>query len=444
MAAAKADPRRLAWDVLREVERGGFADALLAAQLGRKVLDDRDRALTTRLVYGTIAWQGTCDHVLSALGRRAADLDPAIRTLLRMALFQLLELDRVPDFAAVDTAVRLSKRHRGGGASGLVNALLRRFLREGKDLQIPDDAAPATRLALLYSHPVWLVEAWIEQLGADECEQLLRANNTPAATVLRVNQKRATREQAVEALAPITARACSLSPTALECDLRGALGDSTAYRDGLVTPQGEASQLVGFTVPIGTATHILDAAAAPGGKATHLAERGAARVTALDVSHTGLVLLRRNARRLGLEVDTVCADARVPPLRDRSRFEAVLLDAPCSGFGTLRQHPEIRWRRRPSDIRDLARRQTAMLDAIADHVAPGGYLIYSTCTIARDENEARVESFLERHRDFVLDPPVDDLPETARGTVGNDGYLRTYPHRQGTDGFFAARMKRNR
>lgn len=446
MTTLPADPRRLAWDILRAVEEGAFADAELARRFRKQALDERDRGLATQLVYGTIAWQGLCDHVLETLGRSPNKLDTAVLTLLRLGLFQILKLDRVPDFAVVDTAVDLSKRHRNGGAAGLVNALLRRFLREEKTVRIPPDASVTERLAILYSHPAWMVDLWVRMLGVDDATDLLTANNQPAPTVLRVNSKRTSREDVISLLQPMAARPAALSPVAVECKLRGPLTALPAYRKGLVTAQGQASQLVGFLATPGSSGSVLDACAAPGGKATHIAERGpgGTRITALDRSHSGLVLLRKSAARLGLAVATICSDARSLPLTADTDFDSVLLDAPCSGLGTLRQHPEIRWRRHPRDIRELATKQSSMLAELASHVKPGGTLVYSTCTIVAEENQDRIGAFLHAHPGFTIDDPRPYLPETARHLVGDDGFLRTYPHRDDTDGFFAARMTRKR
>jgi 16S rRNA (cytosine967-C5)-methyltransferase len=442
LARDRADPRLIAWNVLCAVERGAFADAELARPLRGESLDERDRGLATQLVYGTLAWQGLCDHVLGALGRPAARLDPEVRTLLRMALYQMTKLERIPEFAAVDTAVELAKRHKRG-AAGLVNALLRAFLRSGKDLHLPAADGTAARLAVAGSHPRWLVERWISLLGAAETAALLDADNRPAPTVLRVNRRRADRDTAVAALArePCAARACHYAADAIEIELRGAIDGLAAYRDGLVTAQGEASQLVGAMIPA-AATRVLDTCAAPGGKATLIAERTDARVVAVDQARSGIVAVARQAARLGVAVAAIRADARVLPLRPRAYFDAVLVDAPCTGLGTLRQHPEIRWRRQPRDVARLAAIQAAILEAAAAHVDRNGVLVYATCTLLPEENEQRVADFLARNPDFDVDDPRPDLPVPARQLIGEDLFLRTWPHHHGLDGFFAARLRR--
>lgn len=426
---------------MQAVEGGSFADVELARRLAASAMDDRDRALSTQLVYGTLVWQGLADHVLRGLERPPSKLELPLRTLLRMALFQLLKLDRIPEFAVVDTTVELSKSYKAGRAAGLINALLRGFLRAEKKIRLPRD--PAARLAVSGSHPRWLVERWIERFGIEETEQLLEANNRAAPTVLRVNARRTERATAIAALERqgCRARPTRFSPVGIECELRGSLAGLSAFRDGLVTAQGEASQLVGLMVPA-SAERVLDACAAPGGKATHLAERTGNRVVAVDRSRGGARDVAGQAGRLGVEVDAIRADSRALPVRRDRQFEAILVDAPCSGLGTLRQHPEIRWRRGRQDVARLAEVQAAILAEVAPYVAVGGTLVYATCTVAEEENEDRISRFLEGHPEFERVDPRPDLPETARDLVDDNRYLRTWPHRHDLDGFFAAKLRK--
>lgn len=448
------DARALALEILQLVEAGGFADALLGTRLPHSGLEPRDLALATRLVYGTLAWQGYLDHLLAAFSRRAAaDLDPPVRAVLRLALFQICRLSRVPDFAAVDTAVGLVKRHRGGIAAGFVNAVLRRAVRGWTAVALPPPDDPVAHLAVRYSHPTWLVQRWLEAYGAADTAALLAADNEPAPTVLRVNQRR---DDRAALLARLAAAAYAADPTArspvgVRLEHAAAPERIPGIAEGLCSLQGEASQLVGLLLGIEPGQRVLDACAAPGGKATHLAEllddRG--EVLALDPHAAGLDRLKTEAQRLGLTAvrtvatDTVtwveaqCAGRHGPP-----QFDRVLLDAPCSGLGTLRAHPEVRWRRTPGDSARLATVQRQLLEAVAVCVRPGGVLVYATCTLATEENEANVAAFLREHPDFVLDDARRHLPSSAAAVVSDDGMLRTFPHRDGLDGFFAARLER--
>jgi 16S rRNA (cytosine967-C5)-methyltransferase len=293
------------------------------------------------------------------------------------------------------------------------------------------------------SHPRWLVERWVERFGIDETEKLLEANNRAAPTVLRINARRTERDAAVAALEGqgCRARPTQFSPVGIACELRGSLAGLKVFRDGLVTAQGEASQIVGMMVPAG-AERVLDACAAPGGKATHLAERSGNRIVAVDRSRGGARNIAAQAARLGLEIDAIRADSRTLPFGRDRHFDAILVDAPCSGLGTLRQHPEIRWRRARQDVVRLAEVQAAILDEVAPYVADGGILVYATCTLAAEENEDRISSFLESHPEFELTDPRPDLPETAYDLVDDGRYLRTFPHRHDLDGFFAARLRK--
>lgn len=440
-----AEPRRLAWRVLCAVEDGAFADATLGATLSGAHLEPRDRGLATQLVYGTLAWQGLLDHVLTRLGRPPRRLDAAVRVLLRLALFQLIKLDRVPEFAAVDTAVELAKTVNGGAPAGLVNALLRRFLREGRALGLPPEEPRAAHLALASSHPRWLVDQWLSELGEPEAAALLAADNQAAPTTLRVLTPRVSRETLIAALADVQVAA---RPTAYAADgvvLEAAVDPTTlpGFREGWFTVQGEASQLVAALLGVGAGGRVLDLCAAPGGKALAAAAAVGAQgmVLALDPYRGGLQRLRAEAARLGVRVARVCADGTALPLSPSARFDAVLVDAPCSGLGTLRQHPEIRWRRTAADVVALATLQGALLAAAAPHVRPGGALVYATCTISRRENDDVVAGFLSTHDEFRRADPRPLLPAAAAELVDGD-VLRTFPHRHGLDGFYAVRLER--
>jgi 16S rRNA (cytosine967-C5)-methyltransferase len=441
-----SDPRRIAWETLNAVEDGAFADAELGRRLAKSTLAPRDRALATRLVYGTLAWQAYLDHILGRLRRPAPALDVPLRTLLRMALLQLTKLSRVPEFAAVDTAVDLSKEFRRGAASGLVNALLRRFLRQDKSVPLPPENNLVDHLSIKLSHPAWLVERCLRQLGREETEAVLAANNDAAPTVLRVNRLRTDRDSVVHELEQrgIATRPTT-APDGLELGSAVDVASLPGFAAGRFTLQGEASQLVSLLLGVSPGHSVLDVCSAPGGKATQLAESVGkmGRVIAIDRSGGGIAQVRRNALRLGLSrLFPVRADSRALPLRESVPFDAVLVDAPCSGFGTLRQHPEIRWRRSAQNVSELAALQSQLLDAVAGLVKSEGVLVYATCTVVREENDDVVAAFLDRHDDFRVDAVATNLPEAVRRFIDANGFLRTWPQRDGLDGFFAARLRK--
>jgi 16S rRNA (cytosine967-C5)-methyltransferase len=443
------DARALAWEILRRVEEtDAFADALLGHRLSRADLERREQALATQLVYGTLAWRGYLDRAIETFARRPAEsLEAPIRVLLEMALYQLLKLQRVPAHAAVNSAVQLAKTYRHGRAAGLVNAVLRRAAQEGAGaVVLPPPADLSAHLAARYSHPLWLVERWLSELGASETEALLQANNEAAPTVLRVNRRRASRDACVLALRSRghAAEAGVLGPDAIHF----ARGSAVALEElaaGIVSLQSEASQLVTILLGAQPGERVLDACAGAGGKAAYAAElqddRGS--VVALDLHRHLLLRLRAEAARLGLaSIVAVQGNALQAPLRSAVRFDRILLDAPCSGLGTLRQHPEIRWRRTEADVAASGRVQTQLLQALLEWLRPGGVLVFAVCSAIRAENEDVVSSVLARRRDVERVDARDSLPPPACDLVDGAGALRTLPHRHSLDGFYAVRLKR--
>jgi len=446
---ARSDARALAHGVLLRVEStDAFADVLLAERLTAMPLSPRDRALATRLVYGTLAWQGRLDHELGALLHiPLASLDPPVRAALRLGLYQLLFLDRVPHYAAVDASVRLA-RAAGAGAAGLVNAVLRRAAAAGHPAcPLPDPTLdPIERLAVEWSHPRWLVERWGAELGYEELPSLLAANNFRAPTTVRANRLRTT---PTSLLVELSAGHVAASPGRWASDALvierggGRLRTLPAWREGRLAFQGEASQLVTALLDPAPGMHVLDACAAPGGKAAHvgglMGDRGL--VAALDVRPGGAARVGAEAVRLGAAaVRAVAGDARHPPFV-RS-FDAVLVDAPCSGLGTLRRHPELRWRRHPADIPRLAALQREILAGVVPLLRPGGVLVYAVCTLTRDENEDVIAWFLATYPGFTLEHAAATTAVPDELTTPS-GMLRTLPHRHGLDGFFAARFRRH-
>jgi 16S rRNA (cytosine967-C5)-methyltransferase len=437
----RRDARALAHEVLVRVETtAAFADVLLAERLAGTEIPAADRALATRLVYGTLAWQGRLDHHLARFLRGPlATLEPGVRAALRLGTYQLLMLDRVPAYAAVDSSVRLV-RAGGRGVAGLVNAVLRRAAATPEAL--PDPAVDALeRLAVEWSHPRWLVERWTKEIGAEELPRLLAADNARGATTLRANPLRTTRDALLAELvaADVDAVAAGRAPDGVVVR-RGAarLRALPGWHAGRFAFQGEASQLVTALLGVHAGARVLDACAAPGGKTAHAAALvgPTGRVTALDRHLAGARRIRVEVARLAAAtlVDVVVADACRPPA-GRS-FDAVLVDAPCSGLGTLRRHPELRWRRRPEDVPRLAALQRAILGGVAPCVRPGGVLVYAVCTIAREENEDVIAAFRRDHPRFAVDQSL--LPADL---ATPDGFLRTLPHRHDLDGFFAARLR---
>ncbi len=442
--------RQLASEILLKVDtRKAYADVLLDHSLKDAALSDRDRALLTELAYGTLRWRGKIDARLNLYLRNSLeDADPFIRNLLRVAFYQLVFLDKIPDYAAVNEAVDLAKVYGGDKVAGFVNAVLRSFLRE-KDTAVqrqPSNNWQAT-LAIEHSHPQWLVKKWLDYFGHDEAVALIKANNEIAPLVLRVNSCKSSRDALLALLSKsdVSAVATRWSPVGISVKSRFQVNQLPGFQAGLFQVQGEASQLVSYLLSPQKGERILDACAAPGGKTTHIAEFMAStgELIALDKSEKGIEKIRQNVGRLGLaSVRAAKTDVSHQfPVEFRNPYDRILVDAPCSGLGTLRAHPEIKWHRNETDIKRLTHLQENIVDRVVHYLKPGGVLVYSTCTLNKDENENIIEHFLERHREFVLDDAASYLPGEASSLICGSYYV-ALPHRHDTDGFFAARMRK--
>ncbi|MDG2303620.1 MAG: 16S rRNA (cytosine(967)-C(5))-methyltransferase RsmB [Candidatus Binatia bacterium] len=434
--APEVSAREAALEVLLRVEKGAFLDALLGPAVDR-LSDRREAALLTRLAYGVETWRARLDWTLAALSSRSPEhFEPAVRGALRLGLFQLLFLDRVPHHAAVDTSVELAKRTSPGG-SRVVNAILRRALRDGEAAPPPDDVDAAAHLAIRWSHPEWLVRRWIDERGRAATEALLAANNEAGPSAFRVDLRRASRDDMIASLAErgVVAHA---SPYARAAVVIEGPVSSVSDVQGLEA-QSVASQIVAEIVGPAAGDRTLDLCAAPGGKAAALAEsQPDARVIASDRARGGIRhTAARRSGRSGLFV--LRADGTHPPFAPNT-FDTGLVDAPCSGLGTLRAHPELRWRRDRQDVIRLAALQRRLLDSAAPLIRPGGRLVYATCTTLAEENEDNVADFLAHHPTWTRDDPRDRIGDAAT-FVGEDLALRTSPDLGGLDGFFAVALR---
>lgn len=425
-------------------EGGAFASPLLE-RAAVELADPRDVGLLHEVTLGVLRRRTSLDHVLAqAAGRPPESLQPAVRAILRLGAYEILHLTRVPDFAAVDAAVRLA--HAGGAsrASGLVNAVLRRIARERGSLLPPAAAeGEVAALALETSHPAWWVQRLVARMGWESARAVLDIDNRPAAVVLRPALRRTGPAALAERLRSegVSTREGVFLPEALRV-LSGLPQHTAAWREGLAWVQDEAAQLpvalFGSTPP-GPA---LDACAAPGGKTLQLAdalERGAVLV-AVDRHLGRLGRLARALARVGPEgVLPLTADAARPAVR--AGFAVALVDAPCSGTGTFRRHPELRWRLRPEDPGRLGEVQASILSATAALVRPGGRLVYAVCSMEPEEGEDVVAAFLAREPGFRLVDGRDVLPAAAHRVCDRQGHVRTSPD-QDVDGFFAALLRR--
>lgn len=427
--------RAVAAEICTDLRRGELLDQSFERRIAP--LDARDRRWTRELVYGMLRHRGWIDAVLSDRVRGGlVRLDQDVIDLLRLGVYQLTNMGSVPAYAAIAQTVELAKRRHGLGASKLVNAVLRRIDRERDELNIPIPTEAADALALRYSHPRWLIARWIERWGEQDTERLLASNNAEAPIVIRPygivrEQLEAMLEEAGVhvAEAPYLRESIAISGGITFTELG-------AFKKGLFFVQDPAATLVTEYAAIASATTVADLCAAPGGKALELSKT-AGTVIASDRSFGRLQRLLANQRRLETtNVYPFVSDARNPAINP---VDAVLIDVPCTGTGTFRRHPDARWRLKISDLAVMSALQKTILRAGAMVVKPGGLLIYSTCSLEPEENDEQVHSFLSENPNWILDPPPEGsvAPELLDG-----GRLRVLPQRHGTDGAFAARLRR--
>jgi 16S rRNA (cytosine967-C5)-methyltransferase len=445
-AAAPTRTRILALRVLERVQRAGaYADVLLHNTLARSDLGAPDRAFATELVYGTLRWRGHLDFLLSrCLDRDMEKLEPLVATALRLGAYQIVIEDRVPTSAAVDESVRCIRAAGAERATGLVNAVLRRLANSHTSITPPTlENDPMGHLMYALSLPEWIALRFLELYGPEDAAALARASNEAPPLAVRVNRSKTDRDTVLADLRTRFADAgpCEHMLDGIVLGRRGNAALDPAFRDGLITVQDEASQAVVALLDPQPGEAVLDTCAAPGGKATGIAERvgETGSVLALDRHPKRLDLVRRAARRLGLTnlaCETADLSRKLAPEIAEQRFDRVLVDAPCSGLGTLRRNPDARWRVRPGDPARLAETQLAILRNSAQALRPGGRLVYSTCTLLPEENEGVIEAFLGGAPAFRRVPP-DRLPDEVSRLLDPQGTLRCFPHRHDTDGFTA-------
>ncbi len=447
-----APARRCAYNALRRVfEQGAYTDR--AFQGEARNLDGRDRALAMRLAYGAIQRRGTLDHLIERLAGRPTDrLDGPVLAALRLGLYELLYTSGAPDHAVVADAVELAKTGSHGG-HGLVNAVLRRAVREGGDTLLGSlrDDTPK-HAAIAHSHPEWVARMWWEQLGPDQARALMVADNQPSEVALRVNTLRAEpaagRESEAAAAAVVASELGAPThsdpgiPEALVLDGPFDVYGSAQWKVGAIVAQSRAAMLVSRVFDPQPGERILDLCAAPGGKTTHMAAlmQNTGEVVAVERDARRAAELRENVSRAHAEIVRVEVADATQPRAEHSTFDRVLVDPPCSGLGTLQARPDLRWRMTPERIPELARIQGAILRAGARAIRPGGVLTYSTCTISSEENELQVERFLKDESGFSLEDLTIERPAYTHPRL--TGALLTLPHRDRTAGFFIARMRR--
>ncbi len=442
-----ANPRKAALELLCRIEtEGTYSNLGLQDALAYVQYSAADRRLLTRLVYGVLENRLYIDAVMRRYSKTPPEkMKPWVRNAIRIALYQLKWMERIPESAAINESVKLVKL-RYGALSGFANGVLRTAQRQGIDL--PEiDSGTAEGLSLLYSHPLWMVERWISRFGSDKTESILKANNTATVLTLRTNRLMGTPDELIDKLKSQgvqAAKSSFLEDALLVTELGDReLPDIPAFQEGLFNVQDISSMLVAKAMAPKPGNRVLDLCAAPGGKTTHLAEimNNTGEIIAQDIHPHKVKLIEDNAQRLGVTiVKAVQGDVLDPREQWLDGFDHVLLDAPCSGTGIIRKKPEIRFNRTPEDIQTLSTLQSELLERAKGYVKNHGQLIYSTCTMEYEENEGVLQGFLTKNPEFSLVDVNDRIPESLRSAGPT---IRIYPSVDGLDGFFIAVMKKH-
>jgi 16S rRNA (cytosine967-C5)-methyltransferase len=446
-------PRDLALDLVCDAERPGTrVDDRLRGLESRTGLNPKDRAFVRELTFGTLRWRGKLDGVLCQhLSESADKLPPVVRNILRLGAYQILLTDRIPDWAAVDEAVKQVRRRGFGGLTGLVNGVLRGLARTSvppvEEARIED----ASSLAVAESHPEWMVRRWVDRLGLDAAVRICKANNSPGPLSVRVNRRRATLEILRDAFQEVGVEVvkASVAPDMLNISGGPPVRELPGFRQGWFAVQDEGAALVGHFLGVGPGERVWDVCAGPGGKAVHIAELmdDDGFVLATDTNAHQLSRLAENSARMGIRsICPVQADAAKSVVRSAG-FDAVLVDAPCSGLGVLRRHPEAKWNKNEGDILRLGTLQAKMLKEASQAVRPGGRLVYCVCSNEEEETRRIVKSFeaskegAEFQREDLA-PYAQGRIDSIKRFVGPDGCFSILPGDAGTDGFFAALWER--
>ncbi|MEH1915690.1 16S rRNA (cytosine(967)-C(5))-methyltransferase RsmB [Nostoc sp.] len=492
------NPRQLAFIALRDVHKGAYADVALDRVLQKVNLPDNDRRLVTELVYGSVRRQRTLDTLIDQLAKKKSHQQPQdLRTILHLGFYQLRYQERIPASAAVNTTVQLAKENGFSGLTGFVNGLLRQYIRlaekiKGDPLQLPEnpvefsDFSPdlenlspnlspkrgealnsppslvgkgagglgfaltfksqVERLGILHSFPGWIIQVWLEQLGLADTEKLCEWMNQPPTIDLRINPLRISIEEveaALQSVGILVSRIPHLPQALRFIGNTGSIQKLPGFKEGWWTVQDASAQLVGHLLDPQSGEVVIDACAAPGGKTTHIAELMAdkGKIWACDRTPSRLRKLQENSQRLNLQsIQIYTGDSRHFN-QFQNTADRVLLDAPCSGLGTMHRHADARWRQTPESVQELSVLQRELLTHTSTFVKPGGVLVYATCTLHPAENEEVISAFLAESPDWQIESPIGiELPDSTERTP--QGWFKLWPHRQDMDGFFMVRLRK--
>ena len=435
-------PRGTAVKILNRVERtDSYLDKLLDTELRATDISDLDKSLLAEIVHGVMRWQGRLDWILNGFTHgNFAKSDVNVKNALRIALYQILFLNHVPHYAAVNEAVEFIKKIRGGKLADFVNAVLRNIIRNVDGIHYPkDEEDPIQFLSVYYSHPQWMVKRWYARFGREELEKFLKANNEVPGLTLRINKLKITSAEFLSLLdrQNIPYQGSSFIDYFIRVKSLSGISQMNIFQSGYFSIQDESAALPVLLLDPKPGEEVIDMCAAPGGKTTFIAELmgNEGKVIAVDKYESKLKLIHTSCDRLGItNVHPIISDAAELEL---SAVDRVLVDAPCSGLGVLRKKPDIKWKRTPEDIQQLVKLQQRLLENAARLLKPGGTIVYSTCTTEPEENALVVKSFLQLHPDFHV---ADASGFVNRAVVTSEGFIETFVHRDHVDGSFAARL----
>ncbi len=443
--------RDVALEVLLKVdEEQSYSNLQLNKELQKVSLSKADVNFATEMVYGTIQHLNTIDWILDHFLNKKNKLSSWVENLLRLSVYQIWYLDKIPNHAIVNEAVNIAKARGHKGIVGFVNGVLRNVIRKKEVLTIPTTLNEYERISLEYSHPEWMVRHFIEAYGIEEATNICRVNNLAPYHSVRVNPLKASRDDVIKILVDklpddTTIQPSPLSNQGIRLKGGGNLAYSKLYKEGYITIQDESSMLVAEVLDPKPGMFVLDAMAAPGGKTTHIAEKmeNRGRIIASDIHEHKIKLIKEHQDRLGIDIiETLLLDARELKDQFEPTFDRILLDVPCSGLGVIRRKPDLKWMKADKDIEQLAKLQKEILETVSSLLKENGVLVYSTCTISKQENERLILDFIDKHPAFILDKALSKyLPEVANGKIDTSkGMVQILPNHFHTDGFFISRL----
>ena len=446
-----SEARKLAVELLFNIfEKGAYANLILEKELAGNPLKSEDKNLVTEIVNGTTRMLKHLDWVINLfLTRDITKINPWLRTILRMTTYQIMFMDRIPDYACINDAVTITKQKTNKNLSGVTNGVLRNLVRKLSDLSYPEDKAQF--LAVYFSHPEWIVNLMLDKYGFDTTEQILAFNNQSPQLVIRHNQLQGTRQELIEILEQqnVSCRINNKNPWAINIDHLGiSLESTTAYRKGYFYVQNEGSMLAAAILNVLPGQTVYDLCSGVGGKTTHLAEmmQNQGKIKAYELYDKKIKLLQANCARLGIDIIHACQQD-ILELDESDQLAArVLLDAPCSGLGVLNRRSDMRWRQNPDNMEQLTKLQLELLIKAGQLVDRDGLLLYSTCTINNAENERIVEQFLQEKPNYQLESFSAAITyfglDTNDANSADQGMLTIIPGKYETDGMFYALMRR--